>query len=88
MNDNYGWTKNNNINGCNEKNIKYKEMIEIKTYCCWYGYYKTYPWMRKNYEINMWFAGGTISMVQQQQQQGSTSRFSNAGRWSTPILSS
>ena len=34
MNDNYGWTKNNNINGCNEKNIKYKEMIEIKTYCC------------------------------------------------------
>ena len=24
-NDNYGWSKNNNINGCNEKNIKYKE---------------------------------------------------------------
>ena len=25
MNGNYGLTKNENINGCNEKNVKYKE---------------------------------------------------------------
>jgi hypothetical protein len=23
-NDNYGWIKDDNINGCNEKNVKYK----------------------------------------------------------------
>jgi hypothetical protein len=25
-NDNYGQTKNDNINRCNEKNVRYKEM--------------------------------------------------------------
>jgi len=24
-NDNYGWIKDDNINGCNEKNVRYKE---------------------------------------------------------------
>jgi hypothetical protein len=36
--------------------------------------------MRKIYEINLWIAGGTIGVVQQQQQ-GSTSRAFIAGRW-------
>ena len=31
-NDNYGWTKNDDINGWNKKNIKYKKKIERKTY--------------------------------------------------------
>jgi hypothetical protein len=30
MNDNYGWIKNDNINGCNEKNVKYKERNDLK----------------------------------------------------------
>jgi hypothetical protein len=30
MNDNYGWTKNDNSNGYNEKNIKYKEINNCK----------------------------------------------------------
>jgi hypothetical protein len=32
MNDNYGWIKDDNINGCNEKNIKYKERNDWKKY--------------------------------------------------------
>jgi len=30
MNDNYGWIKDDKINGCNEKNIKYKEINDWK----------------------------------------------------------
>jgi len=29
-NDNYGWIKNDNINGCNEKNVRYKERNDWK----------------------------------------------------------
>jgi len=29
-NDNYGWIKDDNINGCNEKNIRYKERNDWK----------------------------------------------------------
>ena len=29
-NDNYGWIKDDNINGCNEKNIIYKERNDWK----------------------------------------------------------
>ena len=54
---------------------------------CWYGYYKTYPWVKKIYEINLWFARGTTGVVQQQQQR-STSRAFIAGGWIAPILSS
>jgi len=35
----------------------------------------------------LWFAGGTTGVVQQQQQ-GSTSRASIAGKWFTPMFSS
>jgi hypothetical protein len=49
-NDNYGWIKDDNINGCNEKNIRYKERF----ISYWYDYYKTYPWMRKIYEMSLW----------------------------------
>jgi hypothetical protein len=34
-NDNYGWTKNDDINGWNEKNIKYKEMNNWKKDLYW-----------------------------------------------------
>jgi hypothetical protein len=30
MNDNYGWINDDNINGCNEKNIRYKERNDWK----------------------------------------------------------
>jgi hypothetical protein len=30
MDDNYGWTKNDDNHGCNEKNIKYKEKNDWK----------------------------------------------------------
>jgi len=30
MNDNYGWSKNDNINRCNEKNVKCKERDDWK----------------------------------------------------------
>jgi len=30
MNDNYGRIKDDNINGCNEKNVKYKERNDWK----------------------------------------------------------
>jgi hypothetical protein len=30
-NDNYGWIKDDNINGCNEKNMRYKERNDWKT---------------------------------------------------------
>jgi len=29
-NDNYGWIKDDNINGCNEKNVRYKERNDWK----------------------------------------------------------
>ena len=57
--DNYGWIKDGNINGCNEKNVRYKErndwkkdllaidMIIIK-----------YPWMRKIYVMSLWLQEG------------------------------
>jgi len=66
-----------------------KKWLKERFIGCWYGYYKTYPWARKIYEINMWFAGGTTGVVQQQQQQqGRTSWDFIAGRWIAPILSS
>jgi hypothetical protein len=69
------------------KSENIKKWLKERLIGCWYGYYKTYPWVMKIYEINLWFAGGTTSVVQQQQQ-GSTNRASIVGRWSAPILSS
>jgi hypothetical protein len=70
-----------------EKTQNTKKWLKERLIGCWYGYYKTYHWMRKIYKINLWIAGGIIGVVQQQQQ-GSTSRASIASRWSAPILSS
>jgi len=42
-----------------------KKWLKERLISYWYGYYKTYPWVRKIYEINLWFAGGTTGVMQQ-----------------------
>jgi hypothetical protein len=34
-----------------------KKLLKERLIGCWYGYNKIYPWVRKNYEINLWIAG-------------------------------
>jgi hypothetical protein len=88
-NDNYGRTKNDNINEWNEeKKVKYKERNNWKKNLYW-----LLIWLLWNVSLNkdnLWdihvIIGGTIGMVQQQQQ-GSMKRVSTTGRWSAPILS-
>jgi hypothetical protein len=66
--DNYGQTKNDNINGCNEKNVRYKERNNWKK-----GLYWLLIWLLWNVSLNednLWdvlmITGGTTSVVQQQ----------------------
>ena len=63
-----------------------KKWLKERLIGCWYVYNKTYPWVRRIYEINLWIAGGTTGVVQQQQ--GSTSKAYIAGKWIAPILPS
>jgi hypothetical protein len=66
--DNYGQTKNDDINEWNEKNIKYKERNNWKKDLYWLLIWLL--WNVSLNEDNLWdvlmITGGTTSVVQQQ----------------------
>ena len=68
-NDNYGRTKNDDINGWNEKNIKYKERNNWKKDLYWL--LTGLLWNVSLNEDNLWdmlvITGETTCMVQQQE---------------------
>jgi len=65
-NDNYGRTKNDDINGWNEKNVKYKEKDNWKNDLYWLLIWLL--WNVSLNEDNLWdipvISGGTTNVVQ------------------------